>query len=765
MSAQRQPQEADGLLARLMEVVRPEFRGEEFFPPLDSRVFFQGVCRLPSCERMLSYSAMQMCDRHYKRWSHAGKPELEPWVLHEDVVHQREEGILGCAVVGCRRSTVSSLQRICQRHHLIWGRKGRPDLEDWLSEVEYRPPQHGIERDCLLPECDCWTDGPGTVLCRRHYNYWYCRGHPELDGDGLVQWFRDLELRRGPHVRFHDLGRQVRFEVQFGIQQRADEGSRHTALRIVNRALTWIRQSGVRSLMDWEEDQWRDYCRVGSRGYNTLALAFIKDTRFELWRLLHAADPWADVYPRDVWDLRLVDLSSQECRHIHFGPIPLPWLKDLAKRWARWRLTRGTTPIYVDQTVQSVTRLAAHLAENEGPDARPSELDRPRIETWLAVMQTQGLSDHQRVRIISCAGAFLREIHRYDWQPDLARSAFIYDDAPHLQPPKPRFIPEHLMRQLETPEALAQFPSEDGRLLVKIIMDCGLRLKDARTLPFDCIVLDNDANPYLAWINRKIHDRPSFFPISATLAETIRAQQQAVLERFPEGCKWLFPAININIDGSKPLSDKRVRHHLKIWLERLAITDEHDRPVKVTMHQFRHTLATRMINADVPQPVIQSLLDHMSPAMTAVYAKLHDKTLRDHWERSLKINSDGQPAQIAADHPLADAAWAKMSLVRSKVTLPNGYCGAPVQTDCEYANPCLDCRFFITTSDFLQQHRRQRTETAENIEQADQKGLVRIAEKNRRTLGKLDAIITSLEATGEGQIVVGGEVKDLDAAS
>ncbi|WP_240797957.1 hypothetical protein [Streptomyces sp. F001] len=106
-----------------------------------------------------------------------------------------------------------------------------------------------------------------------------------------------------------------------------------------------------------------------------------------------------------------------------------------------------------------------------------------------------------------------------------------------------------------------------------------------------------------------------------------------------------------------------------------------------------------------------------------------------------------------------------MSLVRAKVTLPNGYCGAPVQTDCEYANPCLDCRFFITTGDFLQQHRRQRQETSELIAQAEQAGLARVAEKNRRTLGKLDTIISALEGTAENQIVVGGQVEDVDAAS
>ncbi|WP_308378076.1 DUF6262 family protein [Streptomyces sp. ISL-98] len=143
--------------------------------------------------------------------------------------------------------------------------------------------------------------------------------------------------------------------------------------------------------------------------------------------------------------------------------------------------------------------------------------------------------------------------------------------------------------------------------------------------------------------------------------------------------------------------------------------------------------------------MIQNLLDHLSPAMTAIYAKLHDKTLRRHWENALKVNHEGREAEISADHPLAGAAWAKMSLVRAKVTLPNGYCGAPVQTDCEYANPCLDCRFFITTGDFLQQHRQQRQETSELIAQAEEAGLARVAEKNHRTLGKLDTIISALE--------------------
>ena len=46
-----------GLLERLMQTVRPEFRGEVFYPPRDSAVFFLGECAVPGCEVMVSHTA------------------------------------------------------------------------------------------------------------------------------------------------------------------------------------------------------------------------------------------------------------------------------------------------------------------------------------------------------------------------------------------------------------------------------------------------------------------------------------------------------------------------------------------------------------------------------------------------------------------------------------------------------------------------------------------------------------------------------------
>lgn len=54
---------------------------------------------------------------------------------------------------------------------------------------------------------------------------------------------------------------------------------------------------------------------------------------------------------------------------------------------------------------------------------------------------------------------------------------------------------------------------------------------------------------------------------------------------------------------------------------------------------------------------MQQMLDHSSPVMTRVYAKLHDHTLRDHFDRyQERINIRGEIVSLDPDGPLSDAA-------------------------------------------------------------------------------------------------------------
>jgi hypothetical protein len=119
--------------------------------------------------------------------------------------------------------------------------------------------------------------------------------------------------------------------------------------------------------------------------------------------------------------------------------------------------------------------------------------------------------------------------------------------------------------------------------------------------------------------------------------------------------------------------------------------DNHETPrrTRELRNRVQITAATRLINRDVPQEVVQVLLDHSSGEMTAHYARLHDSTVRRHWEKARKVNARGETVTISPDGPLAEASWAKQRLGRVTQALPNGFCGLPVQKTCPHANAPL----------------------------------------------------------------------------
>jgi hypothetical protein len=213
----------------------------------------------------------------------------------------------------------------------------------------------------------------------------------------------------------------------------------------------------------------------------------------------------------------------------------------------------------------------------------------------------------------------------------------------------------------------------------------------------------------------------------------------------------LFPRPQSNIDGTRPIANGTYRVALHRWLDVCDIRDEHGQPVHLTPHQWRHTLGTALINRDVPQHVVQKILDHDSPQMTAHYARLSDKTVREHWEKARKVSATGQPVRINPDGPLGDAAWAKHHLSRATQALPNGYCQLPMVKTCPHANSCLTCPMFVTTPEFLPQHHAQRQATLQIITVAQAAGQARLAEMNKQVAANLDKIITALEHDGGQQ--------------
>jgi hypothetical protein len=296
------------------------------------------------------------------------------------------------------------------------------------------------------------------------------------------------------------------------------------------------------------------------------------------------------------------------------------------------------------------------------------------------------------------------------------------------------------MVQVEQPANLDRWPDPAHRLVTLLLIRCGLRVSDACTLRFDCLVHDGQRAPYLRYINNKMK-REAAVPIDEELESAIGAQQRRVLQRWPDGNPNLFPRQKANASGQWSLAADTYRNMLESWLRTCDVHDEHGRRVHLTAHQWRHTFATRLINRDVPQEVIRILLDHESMEMTSHYARISDQTVRRRWEQAAKVNIKGERVSIDPDGPLAQARWAKTRYGIATQTLPHGYCGLPVQKSCPHANACLTCPVFLTGPEFLPELREHRSRTLNLIERAEQSGHSRVAEMNNQVLTNLDRMI------------------------
>lgn len=450
-------------------------------------------------------------------------------------------------------------------------------------------------------------------------------------------------------------------------------------------------------------------------------------------------------YAADAW--RAVELGVPAARGrgaVSFAGIGQPWLREAIKRWARQRLAIGCAFNTIRSGALAFKRFSGFLTDCRPPVQHPQEIHRSLLERYLAWLTPLPLAESTKALSRVFLRAFLEENRRHGWEPAIPAGAVIYpDELSSRKTSLPRFIDEFVMNQLEAEDNLAQLHLPHRNLLV-LITETGLRATEACTLSFDPLISDSAGWPCLRFHSSKVRSE-HLLPLSAKAVQAIRAQQALVARGWPDGSSWLFPSRS---DPRLPLPYDTMRKAFSLWQQRIGLHDEADHATRVTLHQLRHSLGTRMINSGVPQHVIQRLLCHASPAMTAVYARLHDNTIRAEFERycQTRVDVEGRLLGFDPEAVTADAEWVKHRLSRAADTLPNGYCGRPPQQDCPHPNACLTCPDFQTTVEFLPVHHQQAQLTRELLTAAETAGRERLAANHRKVLISLDKITASLEA-------------------
>ena len=735
-----------GLLGQLIAAIRPEFRTDVLVIAPDDPVLGYKVCAVDSCTGPVHEHGI--CTGHSIRWRKAGQPDLDHFIATTDPIKRGQQPLLHCTVAECRYG--ASGQGLCARHRDRWERSGRPDPVAWAAQAPALAPAE--PRKCRLTFCTLWPENDRSEFCKSHTNRWRNAGCPNVAE--FVALCDDDATR--VEIDFRCLPAQLKLELQYAIQRRRDEQKTYAPPKVLRWTVRQLSQSGASSLLDLTAEEWTAHCarfQVTADGsLRSRSNSLVLYAR-EAVETLRDGSGWEVEYARDVWRLwMLPGLKTSPSRrrprsHLYFDRIAQPWLRDLGKRWVRWRLVSGLSVATAVTDVQALTRFSEFLSSTASSEVQITAIDRPMLERYLAWLTglPGGVSANEGR--VGGLHLFFQAIRQHGWNPDLPTSAaFFTGDFPRRRQRVTRFLAEHVMAQIEQPENLNRWPYPEGRLVTLILVRCGLRVADACSLTFDCLLHDGQKAPYLRYHNNKM-EREAAVPIDEELEAEIRTQQRRVLKRWSGGNPNLFPRATANADGRHPLSPDTYRGTMKRWLRTCEVRDEHGRPVHLTPHQWRHTFATRLINRDVPQEVIRVLLDHESNQMTSHYAKITDQTVRRRWEAATKVNIKGERVSIDPEGPLAQAQWAKTRYSMATQTLPNGYCGLPLQRTCPHANACLTCPVFLTGPEFLPELREQRRRTLTLIDVSDRGGQARMVEMNEQVLTNLDRMISEVEKT------------------
>src|SRR6266487_6852502 len=169
---------------------------------------------------------------------------------------------------------------------------------------------------------------------------------------------------------------------------------------------------------------------------------------------------------RDTWRLRNLGITAPHA-HVYFGGIPQDWLRELAKRHARWQLAAGRSAGEVTAGARAVTRLGAFL-ESAGITS-PAAVSREALEGFLASLTV--LTVTHRYKVISHISVFLQAVRLHGWEETLPAGAMIFrEDYPRKPARLPRALAEHIMAQVENPANLARCTDPAVRLVTVILM-------------------------------------------------------------------------------------------------------------------------------------------------------------------------------------------------------------------------------------------------------------------------------------------------------
>ena len=403
-----------GCWSKLLAAVRPEFRVEVYLPAPDDPVLGRPPCAVPGCDR--SGWEYGLCGGHSNRWRSRGRPELAGFLADPGPpLHGRIELT---ALHGARLPFRQQRVRVVHAPPQRLGRAAatptrRPGRRATRSSIAV---EHA---ECGLPFCTLWCENDRHLFCKSHETRWRQLGRPAVE-----DYVAHCLLRGRARIDFRGLAPQPRLELQYAVQCRHDQQTITAAAtgRELGDQAGQRRRGGLAARSSPGAMAGADRGRSPAAGIRGSSCTPTTSSR-----QLREGTGWEVEYPRDVWRLHTLPGLTRNAgkahdarNHLRFDRITQPWLRALAKRWARLRLSsrdhrghraqrrRGPDP------VQRVPR-----PKPRPPSTALAGIDRPLLERYLAWLATQPVGHGAKEDAVTGVHLLFSAIRQHGWDDTL----------------------------------------------------------------------------------------------------------------------------------------------------------------------------------------------------------------------------------------------------------------------------------------------------------------------------------------------------------
>ena len=542
------------------------------------------------------------------------------------------------------------------------------------------------------------------------------------------QFTMPKEPGKNRYVRFTSTSPGLKIEIKYAVWQLFKSG--HRSLNKTNRdictnlsaILRWLDSftPPIQSLMERAIESWtnllRSYlAREGKLHYNLTKYLLAsqeyaehrkEDAKINLLRQLYKIIQ--DVYDdrlaieKDIWDMRAMGYAvnlTRGDRSLNFSNISQVWLRQLAKKFMEHRLTKNS-PGDCLQILKGLRNFSQFL-ETHAPNASLSDINRSLISEYVGFLREKDLNNNSKcqARYLISLRIFLESCAHLLNIKGLTKEQLIFDDdLPKSDIRQSRELPEGVLVQLG--KHLKSLDTTMLRMVV-ILLEVGMRINELCSLSIDCLMQNEMQEWYLCFYQRKSKKEHIVPLIDEEIVTLIQAQQQDIRKQWGNSCSYLFPSVR---KSTMPFHTGVFLKKLNVWALESNIRDESGKLYHFQSHQFRHSVGMRLINNDVPLEVIARLLGHSSVKMTQVYARKRESEIREEFERAMRkrktVNYQGRI--VTGD---SRANELDVQMLRKGIrgqTLPLGGCGRILLLgNCDHANVCLTCQFWLTSTEDL----------------------------------------------------------------